>query len=85
MGGCEYGPTCLVPYSKHFIFLVNYNGPNKLEHLSLPSLSCSVYCNNLAYWAIHKLQRKWGVVNMAPGSGNPVLSNAKNYDLWPVL
>jgi hypothetical protein len=41
----------LGPYSQHFIFSKLTNGPNKLERLSVGSLSSLVYSNTLAYWA----------------------------------
>jgi hypothetical protein len=37
-------------YSQHFVFALLKSGFNKLECLSLTSLSRLLYCNTLAYW-----------------------------------
>ncbi len=37
------------PLSQHFIFIVTYNVPNKLEYLSLASISSLLQCYTLAY------------------------------------
>ncbi len=57
------------PYSKHYIFFVLTNGPNKLECLFLASLICLMLYNTLAYF-LHLLWRNWSFVNKAAGSAH---------------
>ncbi len=57
----------LVLYSQHFIFFVLMNWTNKLDCLSMERLSGPMQCNTRAFGPIHKLQRKWSVVNKVPG------------------
>ncbi len=57
----------LESYSQHFIFLITCELPNKLECLYLYAFTawCNVTLQLIG--PIHKLQRKWSVVNTASG------------------
>jgi hypothetical protein len=65
-----YAINYQVSYSEHFLFSKLMNGPNKLECLSLASLSRLVFCNTSAYWAHSKVTNEIILASMAQGQGD---------------
>jgi hypothetical protein len=68
-----YAKNYQVSYSEHFLFSKLMNGPNKLECLSLASISRLVLCNTLAYWAHSKVTKEIIVLSMAQGQGDQMI------------